>query len=816
MAIPRFAGNAHHFSSLLKTAVLVLLLGGCGGGSSSDPTPAPNDPCSPDPFVAECPRDSDGDGVSDFDEGATTDTDGDGKLDYLESSVLDDDNDGTNNQADADDADPCIPNALATACVTGIATRPANSSCVAPVLGSADNSVTLTRIFSNISLTLPIKALQAPGDNGFWYFVEQGGIIKRVPNINSTSDAPTYISLPVATGGERGLLSMAFSPDWPTRKEFYVYYTINAPTLETRVSRIIINSDTSLPASFTEQVLLSIDQPFSNHNGGDMFFGSDGYLYVSTGDGGDANDPLNKSQTTSNLLGNILRIDVNGISYPTPAYNIPTDNPFAGNAKCGPDTNATNCPEIYAWGLRNPWRWSFDSQTDELWLGDVGQNNLEEINKIALGDNLGWRCKEGTNNFITAGCNLASLTDPVHEYPHTNGNVSVTGGFVYRGSNMTGLVGHYLFADYLSGIIWGLTNVGGSYIVDELLDSTERVSSFAQDNDGELYIISHSRGHFLRIEEGSSSGGDNIPTSLVDTGCVAVADPSQPASGLIPYQPNARFWSDNADKLRWLALPDGTQVDPADDTEWAFPPGTVTVKNFVVENQLIETRLFMQHPNGTWAGYTYEWDDAETTATRVIGGKLRNLTHTAAPQQWIYPSEGECLQCHTEVDGYVLGVNTPQLNGEFLYPDSGVTDNQLETLNHIDLFDPDVVEPVSALPSVVDPEDTAQTLNDRARAYLHTNCASCHQPGGGTPAAIDLRYETTLAASGTCDVDPLLSSLGISNAKIIAPGDAARSVLLNRMNRRDGDGMPPIGSNIIDSAGVSLIEQWINSLGACP
>lgn len=795
---------------------LLLFLPACGGGSSGEAPASGNDPCDPNPFVAACTQDRDSDGVSDFDEGESTDTDADGLFDYQESSLIDSDNDGVNNQLDPDNIDPCIPNSGSTACLSGISSRPTNSSCIAPTVSTVDNSITLARVLPNISFNNPVKALQAPGDSSFWYVAELTGSIKRVANNAAASSAPNYVSLSVTYGGERGLLGLAISPDWPSRKELYVYYTIDAPSLESRVSRLVISDDSSLPASFTEQVLMTIDQPFDNHNGGEIAFGRDGYLYISTGDGGSANDPQNHSQNTTDLLGNMLRIDVNGITYPSPGYQIPASNPFSGNTLCGPGSNAASCPEIYAWGLRNPWRWSFDSQTDALWVGDVGQGILEEIDIVNLGDNLGWRCKEGTNNFVTTGCNLASLVDPVHVYPHQNGDASVTGGFVYRGSTITELQGHYIYGDFNSGRIWGLSgNTTTGFNNDELLDSSHFISGFAQDNDNELYVLSYFSGEIYQIQAGTSSGGSGVETALADTGCVSAGNPSLPASGLIPYQPNARFWSDNADKQRWLALPDGTTIDASDDQRWEFPNGTVTMKNFVVENKLVETRLFMRHPSGDWAGYSYEWDEAVTAATRVVGGKLRTLTHTAAPQQWIYPSEGECLQCHTAAAGYVLGVDTPQLNGNFLYPDSGVTDNQLDTFNHIDVFTTDVTEPVTVLPRITDPDNLAEPLLFRAKAYLDTNCASCHQPGGGTPANIDLRFETPLATMGICNVDPLLSDLGIGGAKIIAAGAPASSVLLQRMNRRDGDGMPPIGSNLIDTSGVQLIEQWITSLSNC-
>lgn len=789
-------------------------------GSTDQNDPLNDNPCVPNVFVAVCDQDTDGDGVSDFDEGPTTDTDSDGLFDYQESSTLDADNDGTFDQFDPENSNPCVPVAAGSECLPGITSRPPNISCNAPdQVSIVDSGIVLERRMPNITFSTAVKALQAPGDTTHWFVAQKRGELIRVSSADNASSSDTYLSLPVYSEGEAGFLSMAFSPDWPSTKALYVYYTAGTPIVS-RLSRLIITDDSTVPVTYTEQIIKTIDQPRDNHNGGDMFFGEDNYLYLSLGDGGGSNDPDGNGQNKTTLLGNMLRIDVEGVSFPSPAYNIPASNPFSANAKCGPTTNANECPEIYASGFRNPWRWSFDKDTNDLWLADVGQDNLEEVNVVTLAGNFGWVCQEGTSSLRPDQCTGEALVDPVHEYPHTAGNVSITGGYVYRGTAIPSMIGQYLFADYVSGRIWSLTgSVNTGFTSNELFDASFFISSFAQDQSGELYVLSFNDGLY-QIKAGDTGGTDNIPTILSDFGCVDSSDPTQPSSGLIPYQPNARFWSDNADKLRWLAIPDGstidaTTIDANGNNIWTYPNGTVTMKNFVVEDKLIETRFFMRHTNGIWAGYTYEWNEAETEATRVIGGKLRDLTHTASAQQWIYPSQGECTQCHTAAAGYVLGANTGQLNGELAYP-SGITDNQLETFNHIDLFTQDVAEPVSVLAALPDPSNVGESINARARAYLHTNCASCHQPNGGTPANIDLRFDTDLTQMGICNVDPLLSDLGISNAKIIAPGLPLDSVLLNRMNRRDSNGMPAIGSNLIDTAGVQLIESWINSFSSCP
>jgi uncharacterized repeat protein (TIGR03806 family) len=323
-----------------------------------------------------------------------------------------------------------------------------------------------------------------------------------------------------------------------------------------------------------------------------------------------------------------------------------------------------------------------------------------------------------------------------------------------------------------------------------------------------LYAV-HFGGTIHKMISAGAATPDNVPDTLSAPGCFSAVDPTQPAGGLIPYDINAPFWSDGAEKSRYFALPEGTTITIGADNDWTFPPGAVIVKNFTLGGLLIETRLMMRHPDGVWAGYTYEWNAAETVANRVRDGKVR----TVNGQDWIYPSESQCMECHTAAAGFALGPETAQLNKDFTYPSTSRTANQMATLEHIGVFS----APLSGtLPSLIDPADTAAPLESRARSYLHTNCSQCHRPGGPTPSSMDLHYDTSFAATNTCNVVPEDGTLGLANARIVVPGDASRSVLAARMNRRDVYGMPPLASNLVDTEGVTLITDWINALGGCP
>lgn len=352
-------------------------------------------------------------------------------------------------------------------------------------------------VFTDLPLfNRPVAMLQAPADGARWFVVEQAGVVRVFDNDPAVSATDVFVDIQagVTSAGETGLLGMAFHPDFPADPRVYLFYSRNDADLGL-VSRLaeFLTLDAGLtldPGS--ESVLLTIDQPESNHNGGNLAFGPDGFLYLGIGDGGGANDQhglIGNGQLLSTLLGKMLRIDVEGATGDF-LYGIPPTNPFAGNALCGADGSGTqNCPEIYAFGYRNPWRWSFDRLTGLLWVADVGQNAREEVSRVERGGNYGWRCFEGTR---ATGLLCGTQPDPlppVAEYGRNVGT-SVTGGYVYRGSRHPALAGRYIFGDFISGRIFDiadatpptLTLTGG-------FASGLSISSFGEGNDGELYVV---------------------------------------------------------------------------------------------------------------------------------------------------------------------------------------------------------------------------------------------------------------------------------------------------------------------------------------
>lgn len=334
----------------------------------------------------------------------------------------------------------------------------------------------LVNAFPQLSFSQPLD-LQSPDDGTNRIFVaEKGGRIRVFTNEPTVNEDTVFLDLSanLSTVSEQGLLGLAFHPNYQSNGFFYVYYTPTAGL--SQVSRFTVSANAAIADAASELVLLEIPQPATNHNGGQIAFGPDGYLYIALGDGGGGGDPFENGQDRSTLLGSILRIDVdsqeNGLN-----YSIPKDNPFIG------EPNVRE--EIYAYGLRNPWRISFDTQTGELWTGDVGQNAIEEIDVVVSGGNYGWPIFEGTRCF-SGDCNDTGLIDPIFEYAQDNGDRSITGGFVYRGTTVPSLQGKYIYGDFVSGRIWALELDG---TLNELVEASRlNIASFGTDTSQELYV----------------------------------------------------------------------------------------------------------------------------------------------------------------------------------------------------------------------------------------------------------------------------------------------------------------------------------------
>ena len=689
----------------------------------------------------------------------------------------------------------------------GLSARPANPTCLAPDRPPTTASLTTVNAYPNLSgLSAPVVMVHPPGDDSVWYVGEQGGRIKRFTNSPTVTSASTAlnISSQVVWSGELGFLSMAFHPDWPSTPEIYTYYTTG--TTSNATSRISRFTSSNNGVSFgNEEVLLQVAQPFSNHNGGTLAFSPiDGYLYLGFGDGGSANDPLNSGSNTNTLLGAFIRIDVNGAS----PYTIPPDNPFANGVG--------GAPEVWAWGVRNPFRWHFDPITGALFAGDVGQDAREEISIIEGGKNYGWDVMEGTfcanpRSGVPA-CGSSAYTPPIYEYAHTGfSSRSVVGGPVYRGSAIPAMYGKALYAEFYTGQIFALTYDGTLDTWSSAQIATRnglQLSSFATDEEGEVYLTDYGGTIYKLVE--STPSGVTFPNKLSDTGCFGPADPRIPVDALIPYEPRSKLWSDDLAKRRWFAIPDGTTIDTAADGDFDFPIGSVLVKEFWHQGKRIETRLFVRHDDGGWGGYDYVWASDESDAYLVNDGANLVLDGGLA---WRIPSQAQCFECHTSAAGDTLGLELPQLNVPMSY--DGIWANQIATLDALGMFTNSPGAPAS-LPALAR-LDGPGSDEARSRSYLHANCSSCHRPGGTGLGGMDMLWYTAFANTNLCNVTPSGSTLGIANARRIAPGAPTRSLVYRRTETGTADiRMPPLGTTVAHGEAVDVLYDWIDGLTGCP
>jgi uncharacterized repeat protein (TIGR03806 family) len=709
---------------------------------------------------------------------------------------------------------------------------------------------TLTNAFGNLSFADPVVITSPPGETNRLFVVEQRGRISVITNL-AAPNRTLFLDLASKVAGgvpsdERGLLGLAFHPGYATNRHFFVFYTGNATTaapggansLHDILSRFQTsegNPDQADPAS--EVRLIVQRDEANNHNGGDLHFGPDGYLYAALGDEGGGNDTYNNSQTiTRDFFAGLIRIDVdrrpdNLPPNPHPAattnYAVPRDNPFVGarTFNGAPVNPASVRTEFWAVGLRNPWRFSFDSLTGDLYCADVGQNLWEEINIITRGGNYGWAFREGRRAGPKTPTSGFTSIDPVLDYSHGSGPMqgfSVTGGIVYRGARFSQLYGAYVFADYVSGNIWSMRYNGANATDFQRLTTQGGIAGFGVDPaNGDVLLANQTLNSIQRLVYAPNPVGQPLPPTLADTG--AFADPAtlETHAGIVPYDINVPFWSDNARKTRWFSLPDtNLTFGFSRDQNWALPSGAVWIKHFEIEltngvpasRKRLETRFLVKNTEGMH-GFTYRWDDAATNAVLVPeegadetfqvddgNGALRT-------QVWRYPSRQECKLCHTPAAGFALGFNTAQLNREADY--GGMRTNQIAALSLAGYFDAPVTG-IHTLPLLAHATNLNASLEFRVRSYLAANCASCHQPGGAPQSTWDARFSTPTPLAGLVDA-LAVDNLGDPANRMVKPGSPAQSILLRRISTNGPGRMPPLASSVLDTQAIQLVAAWITN-----
>ncbi|MEX0641180.1 MAG: PQQ-dependent sugar dehydrogenase [Pirellulales bacterium] len=672
------------------------------------------------------------------------------------------------------------------------------------------------RVFPALKFKECLDLTTAPGSDRL-FVVEQSGKIFSFPNKPDVAAADLVIDFAKVIPGVQQVYALAFHPDFKRNRYCYICY-IKAANLAdgTHVARFRM-ADADPPTIDAASETTIVTWLSGGHNGCCVKFGPDGCLYISTGDAAPANPPdtLKTGQDIGDLLSSILRIDVDHADEGK-NYRIPPDNPFVGLKRAR--------GEVFAYGLRNPWRMSFDRKTGDLWVGDVGWELWEMLYRVERGGNYGWAVMEGRQSTHPEWPRGPTpILPPTIDHPHTESS-SITEGLTYYGRRLKGLHGTHLYGDYDTGKLWGFRHENGK-VVDhrELADTTHRIVSFGEVHEGEFLVLDHTAGTIHRLVPNLQPNRNTaFPRKLSESGLFSSMIEQTPAPGVVPYSINAEPWADHAVAERLVAVPNKLSIN-AEGATWSFPKDSVLVKTLSLDmrhghpatRRRVETQIL--HFDGSeWMPYTYQWNDEQSDAMLVGAAGLERTFEIVDPdaaggrrrQTWRFSGRAECQRCHNKWSGPALAFNTPELNKDHDY--GGVTASQLDTFAHIRLIETPLA--TEKRPRLANPRDTSATLDDRARAYLQANCAHCHRMHAGGSVLSQMHFDLPLDKTNMVGVRPSQGTFGIHAAQVIAAGDPFRSVLLYRMAKLGGGRMPHIGSTEVDRAGVELVYDWLRQM----
>ena len=692
------------------------------------------------------------------------------------------------------------------------------------ILGSPEPPRPLVEeaVLPNLKFAEALELATVPGTDRLLVVERRGRISSFSPR--GSGNADEVIDLRKLHPVENAY-GVVLHPRYRETRWIFVCYTLRPGLRDgTRVSRFMLSSLDPLRVDpGTEEILLTWLS--GGHNGGNLQFGPDGYLYISTGDAGPAApaDPARTGQDVTDFEASILRIDVDR-SDAGRKYGVPADNPWVGRKDVR--------PELWAYGLRNPWKISFDRATGNLWCGDVGWEMWELIYLITRGGNYGWSAFEGAQPVKPQLENkLAPISRPIVAHPHSEA-ASMTGGFVYHGKRLPELAGAYVYGDYVTGKIWALWYENGQITRHiEVADTPHAIVTFGQTDDGEIYYL-HYAGEatslYQLVRNPQAEPGAEFPRTLSATGLFADVARRHPAPGVYPFSITTPLWEDGATASRLLALPGtsrvelmakpGTERRARPDYIPKWPKDTVFART-VSLGQLALTPAGREKPVETqvlhfdgenWNAYAYRWNEAGTDAELVPAeGAERKMRVAADPNAldasreytWRFHSRAECLRCHNTRTTGALGFKPLQLRG----PESGQTRG---------LVARGLVEAKFFAESRVNRDASGD--NAAARAWLQTNCAHCHMPHAGGSVPVFLNHEMATAQMNIVDVAPTQGSFGLPDAKLVAPGDPANSVLAIRIAKTGSGHMPLIGARHVDIAGLKTIEDWIARMPSKP
>jgi glucose/arabinose dehydrogenase/mono/diheme cytochrome c family protein len=693
------------------------------------------------------------------------------------------------------------------------------------VVGSPDpmSPYKVAKAFPGLKIKQPLTMAPEPGTNRLFIlqhlnFWAGPGRLLAVKDDQGATETDFLVEIDGLAIGQ------TFHPDYVHNG--FIYFGLNGPirgrAKTTQVVRYTV--DRHPPGHIDpNSKRLIIEWLSGGHDGGDLAFGNDGYLYVSSGDGSSGSDANVTGQSLDDLLGAVLRIDVD---HPDPGrnYSVPKDNPFVGRPGAR--------PELWAYGLRNPWRLSFDRESGQLWVGQNGQDLWEQVYLIKKGGNYGWSLTEGSHMFLASRkAGPDPILPPTAEHSHSEAR-SITGGRVYRGTRLPELVGAYLYGDWSTGRVWGIKHDGTKEIWHrELVDTPFNITGFGTDHAGEMYVIDQVSG-FYRLEPTTEADKPSqpFPTRLSETGLFASVPAHTPHPAAIPFEVNAPQWADGAIMERFAALTGLERIVQKPQLNaggtWTLPNGSVLVQTLSLDRiegsakpvrKRVETRLLVRQ-QGEWVGYSYRWNaeqtDAELVPTTGVGETFE-VADASEPegrreQLWRFPSRTECLVCHSRAAGFVLAFSPLQLDRDRDY--GGTVDNQLRSLEHIGVFQGRLPKREDSKPRLVNPYHSGASLEARVRSYLHVNCSTCHVSEGGGNAPMEMGLATPLEDTRLIDEAPIHERFDIPDAKIVASGAPDRSVLYKRITRRGTSQMPPLMSTEVDREAVELIAKWIRGL----
>ena len=693
------------------------------------------------------------------------------------------------------------------------------------VVGSPDPPLPYktARAFPKLTVKQPLSLIPEPGTDRLFilehlqYWAGPGRLV-AIRDDQDVAEAKTLLDIDGLAVG------FAFHPDYG--RNGHVFIGLNGPMRgrpkATQVVRYTVDPrspDRIDPASKR----LIIEWPSNGHDGGDIAFGNDGYLYVSAGDGSSDSDQNLTGQNIGDLQGSVLRIDVDRADEGR-NYGVPRDNPFVDRPGAR--------PELWCYGLRNPWRLSYDRESGQLWVGNNGQDLWEQVYLIEKGANYGWSVTEGGHPFRhQRPPGPDPIRPPAADHPHSEAR-SLTGGRVYRGRRLPELVGAYVYGDWSTGRVWGIKHDGkGVTWHRQLVDTPFNITGFGTDHAGELYVIDEVTG-FHRLDPTTEADRPSrpFPTRLSQAGVFASVAPPRLHPAALPYQVVAPQWADGARIERAAALTGLEKIEQKSQKNaggtWTFPNGSVLVQTLSLDvldeagksaPKRVETRLLTRQ-QGEWIGYSYRWNAEQTDADLVGDSGDSELFEVADPgvqsgrreQIWRFPSRSECLACHSRAAGFVLGFTPPQLDREVDH--GGKVVDQLQALERIGVFEGPLPGRADDRHRLVDPYDPKAPSEERVRTYLGVNCSSCHVKEGGGNSRMELGLNTPIGRMHLIDEPPVHSNLGIADARLVAPGLPDRSVLYQRISRRGGDQMPPLVSTEVDRQAVELIRDWIRSL----